>query len=256
MAILEARSLAKRFRIPSVRRSTVREHVLGLLRRPVLEDLAVLDDVSFSVEAGETFGIMGRNGSGKSTLLKILSGIYVADRGEVIARGSITPILELGIGWNPELDAIDNVMLIGSVLGMRYDELRRSIDDILGFAELERFANVKLRHYSSGMGARLAYSVAFRAVREILILDEVFAVGDAGFRMRCESRFEELVRQGHTVVLVSHDPRVVRNMCRRAILLESGRLLALGSGADIADRYVALLERDCWEQPVVTGAIG
>ena len=129
---------------------------------------------------------------------------------------AITPILELGVGWNPELDAIDNVYLVGSVLGMSLREIRDSLDGILAFAELERFARLQLKYYSSGMASRLAYAVAFRAVREVLVLDEIFAVGDAGFRAKCEQRYRELHGAGHTVVLVSHDPRVVETFCTRA----------------------------------------
>src|SRR6185295_16996377 len=127
-------------------------------------------------------------------------GIYPPDRGHVRVGATITPILELGVGWNPELDAIDNVFLIGSLMGLSLDEIRRSMDEILAFAELERFANLKLKHYSSGMSARLGYAVAFRAVREVLILDEIFAVGDAGFKARCEQRYSELRSLGHTVI--------------------------------------------------------
>lgn len=241
MVILEARHVSKRFRIPSVRRSTLREHVLGLFRPSTTDELIVLDDVSFSVDAGETFGIMGRNGSGKSTLLKILSGIYAADAGSVIARGAVTPILELGVGWNPELDAIDNIMLIGSVMGLSLAELRRQTESILAFAELERFAHLKLQHYSSGMASRLAYAVAFAAVRDVLILDEVFAVGDAGFRQKCEARYQEMHDAGTTVIVVSHDPRVVRTFCHRALLLNRGRVEMVGPGAIVADEYLSLL---------------
>lgn len=244
MPILEARDIHKRFRIPAVRRATVREHVLGMWRPSASQDLVVLDGVSFSVEPGETLGIMGRNGSGKSTLLKILSGIYAADRGDIIVRGAITPILELGVGWNPELDAIDNILLIGSVMGMSLRELRAATDEILAFAELERFANLKLQHYSSGMASRLAYAVAFQAVRDILILDEVFAVGDAGFRQRCEQRYHALMREGRTVILVSHDPRTVTEFCDRAVLLDAGRIVAEGRGLNIAEQYVARLTRE------------
>jgi ABC-type polysaccharide/polyol phosphate transport system ATPase subunit len=252
MPILEARGIVKRFRIPSVRRSTVREHVLGMLRPPSSEDLLVLDGVSFAVEPGETIGIMGRNGSGKSTLLKILSGIYAPDRGEVIARGAITPILELGAGWNPELDAIDNIMLIGSVLGMSLRELRRSTDEILAFAELERFANMKLQHYSSGMASRLAYAVGFQAARDVLILDEIFAVGDAGFRRRCEERYRKLHANGGTVIVVSHEVRTISVFCSRAVLLDSGRITKIASGKDVADAYVALLTQDGIGIPAAT----
>ena len=183
---------------------------------------------------------MGRNGSGKSTLLKVLCGIYPADSGHGDRRRrGITPILELGVGWNPELDAIDNVYLVGSVMGLSLREIRASLDDILAFAELERFARLQLKHYSSGMASRLAYAVAFRAVREVLVLDEIFAVGDAGFRAKCEARYRELHAAGHAVMLVSHDPRVISTFCDRAILMDAGRIVAEGSGDEIAARYLA-----------------
>ena len=150
---------------------------------------------------------MGRNGSGKSTLLKILCGVYLPDRGRVTRARRDHAGLELGVGWNPELDAVDNVLLIGSVMGLSLAEIRRSMDEILAFAELERFANLKLKHYSSGMSERLGYAVAFKAVRDVLVLDEIFAVGDAGFKARCEARYRELRPRGHTAIIVSHDPR-------------------------------------------------
>jgi ABC-2 type transport system ATP-binding protein len=184
---------------------------------------------------------MGRNGCGKSTLLKIISGIYQPDRGEVTARAPITPILELGVGWNPDLDAVDNVSLLGVVMGMPLAEVRAATGDILAFAELERFANMKLRHFSSGMAARLAYSVAFKAVRDVLVLDEIFSVGDAGFKARCEQRYRELSAAGHTVILVSHDPRIISTYCPRALLLEGGRLVFDGPGAQVAEKYLAML---------------
>src|SRR5262245_51976223 len=179
MWVIEARDVSKAFRIPTVRRDTVREHFLGLLQQRRFETLQVLESVTLQVERGETLGIMGRNGSGKSTLLKILCGVYTPDRGRVTVRAPLTPILELGIGWNPELDAIDNIMLLGTVMGLTLREARGAVDGILEFADLTRFANLELKHYSTGMASRLAYAVAFRTVREVLVLDEVFAVGDA-----------------------------------------------------------------------------
>ena len=237
MSVIEVRQLAKSFLIPSAKRETVREHVLHFYRRRSFERLDVLRSVSFDVHAGETIGIMGRNGSGKSTLLKILCGIYRADSGSLHVRAPITPILELGLGWNPELDGVDNVMLIGTAMGLSLREAKESLDEILDFAGLERFAGLPLKHYSSGMAARLAYSVAFKAVREVLVLDEIFAVGDQAFRARCEERHRELSARGHTVVLVSHEPRIISTFCDRALLLEGGTIVLDASGAEVVAEY-------------------
>jgi ABC-type polysaccharide/polyol phosphate transport system ATPase subunit len=237
-ALVELQSVSKTFLIPTVRRTTIREHVLGMFEPAKVERLQVLRNVSLTLGAGETLGIMGRNGSGKSTLLKVICGIYPADTGTVSTAAAVTPILELGIGWNPELDAIDNVYLVGSVMGLSLREIRASLDEILAFAELERFAGLQLKHYSSGMASRLAYAVAFRAVREVLVLDEIFAVGDAGFRAKCETRYRELHAAGHAVLLVSHDPRIVSTFCDRAILMDAGQIVAEGSGAEIAAQYL------------------
>jgi ABC-type polysaccharide/polyol phosphate transport system ATPase subunit len=241
MAAIEVRGVSKAFRIPAVRRNTVREHVLGMFEPRRFERLRVLEDVSFTVRRGEALGIMGRNGGGKSTLLKIICGVYQADRGQVIRRAAITPILDLGVGWHPELDAIDNICLVGSVMGLPLAEIRKRMDAILAFAELERFANLKLKHYSTGMAARLGYAVAFEAVREVLVLDEIFAVGDAGFRARCEQRYRDLRSAGHTVVLVSHDPRTVREFCDRVLLLSDTRIVAEGTPPVVVDAYLTTL---------------
>jgi ABC-type polysaccharide/polyol phosphate transport system ATPase subunit len=241
MPLIEVDSVSKAFKIPSVHRQTIREHLLGVFEPRRFERLQVLDGVSVDVRRGEALGIMGRNGSGKSTLLKIMCGVFLPDQGRVTTRAAITPILELGVGWNPELDAVDNVLLIGSVMGLSLQQIRRSMDEILAFAELERFANLKLMHYSSGMSARLGYAVAFQAVREVLVLDEIFAVGDAGFRERCEERYWQLRSLGHTVIVVSHDPRIITEFCDRAVLLEGGHILMEGDATEVSDRYVSML---------------
>ena len=204
----------------------------------------MLDSVSFELRRGESLGLMGRNGSGKSTLLKIVSGIYPADAGRVDVRAAVTPILELGVGWNPDLDAIDNIDLLGTVMGLTLKELRAASREILEFAELEKFAHLELRHYSSGMAARLAYAVAFRAVREVLILDEIFAVGDAGFKERCQARYRKMHRAGHSLLLVSHEPRTIAAFCDRALLLEGGRIVMAGPADAVAERYLALLTEE------------
>lgn len=244
MAVIEVTDLTKGFMIPSVRRHTVREHALALFRKRAFERLQVLDGVSFAVEPGEVFGIMGRNGSGKSTLLKIVAGIYQPDGGEVRINAPITPILELGVGWNAELNAVDNICLIGTVMGLTLRELKAATPEILAFAGLERFAELQVKHYSSGMMARLAFSVAFMAVREVLILDEIYAVGDAEFKQRCFARFVELHAKGHTIIVVSHQPGDIMSFCNRAVLLEQGRITHEGSGAEVADAYLKLLAGD------------
>jgi ABC-2 type transport system ATP-binding protein len=217
----------------------VRESLFHAFRRTPTEQLTVLDDVSFSIARGETFGVMGRNGSGKSTLLKVLAGIYRADRGRVHVGAAVTPVLELGVGWNPELDAVDNILLVGTVMGLSLKQARAAVDEILAFAELERFANLELKHFSSGMASRLGYAVAFRVANEVILIDEIFAVGDHGFKERCVARFKELKAAGHTIVLVSHGASYVEELCDRAVLLSSGKVVALGSAQEIARGYLA-----------------
>jgi ABC-type polysaccharide/polyol phosphate transport system ATPase subunit len=243
MPLIEVDAVSKAFRIPSVHRQTIREHLLGMFEPRRFQSLQVLDGVSVEIRRGEAVGIMGRNGSGKSTLLKIMCGVFPPDKGRVSTNAAITPILELGVGWNPELDAIDNVFLVGSVMGLSLRQIRRGMDEILAFAELDRFANLKLMHYSSGMSARLGYAVAFQAVREVLVLDEIFAVGDAGFRQRCEERYRELRSAGHTVIMVSHDPRIISVFCDRALLLDGGHIVMDGGAPDVSERYVSMLTR-------------
>ena len=239
--VIAVESVSKRFAIPSVKRETVREHLFGVLEPRRFERITVLDDVSFEVREGETLGIMGRNGCGKSTLLKILCGIYAADSGAVHVNAGITPILELGVGWNPELDAVDNIFLIGAVMGLSLKAVEASLGEILAFAEVQRFAHLRLKHYSSGMASRLAYAIAFHAVREVLVLDEIFAVGDAGFRAKCEQRYRQLREDGHAVIVVSHEARVITTFCDRALLLEAGRVALEADGKDVANLYTATL---------------
>jgi ABC-type polysaccharide/polyol phosphate transport system ATPase subunit len=250
-ALIEARGITKTFRLPSVRRETLREHLIGAFRSVPADRLEVLRGVDLEVGSGESLAIMGRNGSGKSTLLKIICGIYRPDDGSVIVRAPIMPILQLGIGWNPELDAVDNVLVLGTVMGMSLREARASIDEILAFAGLEKFANLQVKHFSSGMASRLTYAVAFQAVREVLILDEIFAVGDAGFRARCEERYVSLIQEGYTVVMVSHDTNTVASFCSRAVLLEDGRVTMSGAGRDVAAEYVSVTS-----QMTADGAFG
>ncbi|MFH1132670.1 MAG: ATP-binding cassette domain-containing protein [Pseudomonadota bacterium] len=242
MALIEVSSVSKCFRIPSEPRRTIREHVFGFLRPRTFSSLEVLNDISFKLIPNETLGIMGGNGVGKSTLLKIICGVYPPDSGKVTLHCGITPILELGVGWNPELDAVDNILLAATIMGFSLKQAKQSIEKMLVFAELERFANLELKHFSSGMSARLAYSIAFHTVREVLILDEVFAVGDAGFKERCKKRFNQLRQQGHACILVSHDPSQIPEFCDRAILIDQGCIAMEASGREITDEYLRRLK--------------
>ncbi len=221
----------KRFRIPLDRSTTLKYRATHLRSASRYHDLHALDDVSFTVPQGQFLGIIGHNGSGKSTLLKVLSRIYTADSGTVRISGNVSPFLELGVGFNPELTARENVYLNGAVLGLTRSELDRRIDGIIAFAELENFADQKLKNYSSGMQVRLAFSVAIQADAQILLMDEVLAVGDARFQEKCFDVFARYKREGKTVVLVTHDISAVNLYCDRALLLDGGTHRVFSSGA-------------------------
>jgi len=236
---IEVIDVHKAFRLPHEQRTTFKEHFLHPLQRTTYERQIALADISFAVEPGEFFGIIGANGSGKSTLLKIIAGIYRQDRGDVLVDGVLSPFIELGVGFNPELTARDNVRINGALLGLSLAELRRRFDDIIGFAELERFVDQKLKNFSSGMQVRLAYSIAIQVDFDILLLDEVLAVGDQSFQEKCMVTFERLRAEGKTMVFVSHDLGSVARFCDRALLLESGRPKALGPPDEVIDSYLA-----------------
>jgi ABC-type polysaccharide/polyol phosphate transport system ATPase subunit len=234
---VEVVEVSKTFRLPHEQRTTLKEHFLHPFTRVEYETQRALDDVSFSVAAGEFFGIIGPNGSGKSTLLKILAGIYKPDSGSVRIDGALSPFIELGVGFNFELSARDNVRVNGTLLGLSKRELERRYDDIIRFAELERFVDQKLKNYSSGMLMRLAYAIAIQVDFDVLLLDEVLAVGDASFQAKCFETFERIHDAGKTVIFVSHDLESVIRFCDRALLLRGGRIEALGPPDDIVARY-------------------
>ncbi|MGQ7562510.1 ABC transporter ATP-binding protein [Streptococcus suis] len=197
----------------------------------------VLKDINFEVEEGDFFGIVGRNGSGKSTLLKIISQIYVPETGNVTVNGKLVSFIELGVGFNPELTGKENVYLNGAMLGFTTEEIDAMYDDIVDFAELEEFMNQKLKNYSSGMQVRLAFSVAIKAQGDILILDEVLAVGDEAFQRKCNDYFLERKKSGKTTILVTHDMGAVKKYCNKAVLIEKGLVKALGNPNDVANQY-------------------
>lgn len=235
---ISVKNISKTFKIPHEKVTSVRGAVVSAFKSGRYEEFKALDDVSFEVKKGEFFGIIGRNGSGKSTLLKILAGIYQADKGKVQINGMISPFLELGIGFNPELSGRDNVYLNATVLGLSKKEIDAKFDDIVRFSELERFIDQKLKNYSSGMQVRLAFSVSIHANRDILLMDEVLAVGDSNFQSKCIEEFERYKLSGKTVILVSHDIETIREYCDRVILLKNGKIIKIGSSADVVRAYI------------------
>jgi len=235
---IEVVGVSKTFRLPHEERTTFKEHFLHPFHRVTYETQRALEDVSFSVERGEFFGVVGPNGSGKSTLLKILAGIYRADSGSVRIDGLLSPFIELGVGFNPELNGRDNVRVNGTLLGLSRRELDARFDEIIGFAELDRFVDQKVKNYSSGMLLRLAYSIAIQVEFDVLLLDEVLAVGDESFQQKCYKTFERFRDEGKTIVLVTHQLGILEEFADRALQLESGRISAVGSPTEVIARYL------------------
>jgi ABC-type polysaccharide/polyol phosphate transport system ATPase subunit len=235
---ISVNNLNKTFCIPHEKISTMRGAFVSVFKKKTYEKFKALDDVSFEVKKGEFFGIIGRNGSGKSTLLKILAGIYQSDKGKIQINGRISPFLELGIGFNPELSGSDNIYLNASILGLSKKQIDEKFDDIVRFSELKRFIDQKVKNYSSGMQVRLAFSVAIHANRDILLMDEVLAVGDANFQHKCLSEFNKYKHLGKTVVLVTHDILAVQKYCDRAMLLRNGKITNIGKPEKVCNEYI------------------
>ncbi|MCA1829846.1 MAG: ABC transporter ATP-binding protein [Myxococcales bacterium] len=232
---IEVAGVSKSFLIPHEQRTYFKEYFLHPFRRTQYERNEALRDVTFSVEAGEFFGIFGPNGSGKSTLLRILAGIYVADAGRVRVNGLLSPFIELGVGFDLELNARDNIRINATLAGLTRRQLDARFDEILEFSELERFVDQKLKNYSSGMLMRLAYSIAIQIPFDVLLLDEVLAVGDESFQQKCFATFERFKVEGKTVVLVTHQLDLLKGFCDRVLLLEHGVVSAVGAPADVID---------------------
>lgn len=238
---ISVRGVSKTFKIPHERISSLRGAATSLFsRKKGFEQFKALDNVSFEVKKGEFFGIIGRNGSGKSTLLKILAGIYQPDKGEVRIHGRISPFLELGIGFNPELSGRDNIYLNATVLGLTRKQINQKFDSIVAFSELERFIDQKLKNYSSGMQVRLAFSVSIHANRDILLMDEVLAVGDSNFSRKCIGEFERYKKMEKTIVLVTHDIKTIEEYCDRAVVFNEGAVTFLGRAAKAVERYMSM----------------
>jgi ABC-type polysaccharide/polyol phosphate transport system ATPase subunit len=232
--------VSKRFRLPAEQVHTIKERALHPLRRRGWDRFQALKDVTFAVEQGEFFGIVGRNGSGKSTLLKCLAGIYGVDQGSIYVNGRLSTFIELGVGFNPDLAARDNVILNGVMLGLSPREARERYDRVIEFAELERFTDLKLKNYSSGMHVRLAFSVMIQVDADILLIDEVLAVGDANFQQKCFDVFHRLRDEKRTIVFVTHDMTAAKRFCDRAMLLENGEIRLIDEPERVGDHYIEL----------------
>ena len=252
-AIIQVRNLSKQFRVSGYTggsRQTLREALTRTIKAPFsrrkgatdqADLLWVLRGINFEVARGEVVGIIGRNGAGKSTLLKILARIIKPTEGEVDIYGRVGSLLEVGTGFHPDLTGRENIYLNGALLGMKREEITRKFDQIVAFAEVERFLQTPVKHYSSGMYLRLAFAIAVHFEPEILLLDEVLAVGDAAFQPKCIEKMKEISREGRTVLLVSHDLLSIRQLCSRVFLLETGRLLATGAAETISANYLSMV---------------
>jgi lipopolysaccharide transport system ATP-binding protein len=256
--IIKVDNISKKFRITpgetrSVRYDTLRESLVNAVRRPFNrasnngrdDTVWALKEVSFDVNPGEVMGIIGRNGAGKSTLLKVLSRIIEPTSGRVELYGRVASLLEVGTGFHPDLSGRENVYLNGAILGMRRREIEARFDEIVAFAEVERFIDTAVKHYSSGMYLRLAFAVAAHLNPELLIVDEVLAVGDANFQEKCLGKMDDVTRRGRTVLLVTHSLVAVRTHCQRALLLNEGRVIGMGSAEEVVAQY----EKMCDLQP-------
>src|SRR4051812_4172508 len=232
--------VSKAFRLPHEKVSTLKERALHPFKRSRYDRLQALDEVSFVVPKGEFFGIVGRNGSGKSTLLKCLAGIYKVDSGGVFIDGRLSTFIELGVGFNPDLAARDNVLINGVMLGLSPKEALERYDRVIDFAELREFEELKLKNYSSGMHVRLAFSVMIQVDADVLMIDEVLAVGDAAFQQKCFDVFNRLRDEGRTILFVTHDMSSVRRFCHRAMLIDRGNVRMVGDPVDVGNAYVDL----------------
>ena len=237
---VEVRDIEKTFRIPKHKITSFKERAAHPFGRSEFQELQTLRGISLDVYKGEFFGIAGRNGSGKSTLLKIMASIYAADKGRIRIAGRLAPFIELGVGFDPELAARDNIVLNGVMMGLHRQEAERRVDAALDFAELRDFAELKLKNYSSGMSVRLAFAVMIQADADVLLIDEVLAVGDASFQQKCNDVFQEMKKAGKTIVLVTHDMAAVQEYCDRAMLIHDGRSIYTGDPEEVGRRYLRL----------------
>lgn len=240
--VITVDNVSKKFYIPHEKKTTVFQNIVGFIKKQFdYEEFWALKNISFKIEEGEAFGIIGRNGSGKSTLLKILAKVLYPDSGSIDLSGKVASFLELGVGFQPELTAQENVYIYSSILGLGRKQVDKIYDEIFDFAELKKFENARLKSFSSGMYVRLAFSTAIYAIPDILITDEVLAVGDESFQKKCQNKINEFKAQGKTIVLVSHNLGMVKQLCRQSLLLDKGRVVTMGDTEKVINHYLTII---------------
>lgn len=247
MPIIEVENVWKRFQIPHERKTTVLENIASTLslfgrKRSTFEEFWALKNVNFNVSEGRSIGIVGENGSGKTTLLRLIARVMTPDRGKISVNGRIAPMLELGLGFHPELTVKENIVVFGAIMGLTKEKLKKQQGSIIDFSELKRFEDAQLKTLSSGMQMRLAFSVAVETDADIILVDEALAVGDMEFRRKCLSRFMEFKEEGRTIVLVSHDMNLVTEFCENALFLSKGEIVASGDADDVVKEYMKRVE--------------
>lgn len=241
---IQVKNLSKDFLLPHQQKNSIKSFFVNPFRKMDKERQVAFKDLNFEVKKGEFFGIVGRNGSGKSTLLKCMAGVYNPNKGSIKINGSLVPFIELGVGFNPELSGRDNVYLNGALLGFSRSEINEMYDEIVEFAELEKFMDQTLKNYSSGMQVRLAFSIAIRAKSDILLLDEVLAVGDSAFQQKCYDYFSSLKEENRTIVLVSHNMQAIEQFCDKAMLVEEGEIKKIGDSTEVGELYETMFLRE------------
>ncbi len=239
--IIEVKDISMMFNKSSEKVDNIKEYIVRLIKRELkFEEFWALNNVEFSVAKGDSLGIVGLNGSGKSTLLKIIAQVMKPTSGQVNVFGSVAPLIELGAGFDMDLSARENIFLNGAVLGYSRKKMKEKFEDIMNFAELWDFTDVALKNYSSGMVARLGFSIATAHIPDILILDEVLGVGDYKFQEKCEKRIADIIGSGATVIFVSHSVEQVRKVCKNVIWLEKGRMIMYGDVETVCDKYMGI----------------
>ena len=243
LPVIEVNNVSMRFNLARERTDTIKEYTLKLLKRQLFfDEFWALRDVSFTVEAGDSLALIGRNGCGKSTMLKVVAGVMSPTNGSVKVRGTIAPLIELGAGFDMDLTARENIYMNGAIMGFDRKFMNAHFDEIVDFSEIEEFLDVPVKNYSSGMLARLGFTIATIVEAEVLIVDEILAVGDAAFQKKCEHRMDTLLSHGTTLIFVSHSGEQVKKMCKKAVWLDHGQVQLQGDSAEVYDAYQRFLD--------------